>query len=167
LACTSLILLIFLFLPKIAGRDDIYTSLFMRLQKLSDGLRQDSLLLSTHFGYGTNTACLLKSHLSKESAKIFITDSTFISMIVSFGLIPLIFFVLFVARTVGNHIIHIHFLIIFVSFMFTTIIFELFPANLLFSVNLAQFLKTKHNQVLRTRSICANMSGRERANNQK
>lgn len=167
LVCISIMLLILLFLPKLTGRHDIYVSLSMRLQKLSNALRHDCQLLSNHFGYGTNTACLLMLHLGKGASKIFIADSTPISMIVSFGFLPLMFLVLFVARTVGKHMIHIHFIAIFGSFMLTTIIFELFPANLLFSVNMAYFLKNKYNQILCPTSICVNTSGRERANNQK
>lgn len=144
LVCISLLLLTLLFLPKVTDRNDVYMSLYARIEKLSNILRQDSLLISTHFGYGTNTACLLTLHLGKEEPKIFIMDSTPISMIVSFGLIPFLFLVLFVAKTLGNRIIHVHFLAVFGAFMLTTIIFELFPANLLFSINLAYFLKTKH-----------------------
>ncbi|MHC4640656.1 MAG: hypothetical protein ACYS32_03355 [Planctomycetota bacterium] len=153
LVCVSLLLLTLLFLPEVTNRNDIYMSLSTRIEKLSNVLRQDSLLLSTHFGYGTNTACLLTLHLGKAEPEIFITDSTPISMIVSFGLIPFMFLVLFVAKTLGNNIIHVHFLSIFVTFMLTTIIFELFPASLLFSINLAYFLKTKHKEDLCVDSV--------------
>ncbi len=158
LVSISLLLLILLFLPKIAGRSDIYVSLSMRLQKLCDALRQNNVLLSRRFGYGTNTACLLVSHFGKRASAMFITDSTVVSMIVSFGVIPLLFLVLFIARTVGSHMIHIHFLSIFAVFMLTVIIFELFPANVLLSVNLAYFLKGKHSQVLHPSYTCRNIS---------
>ncbi|MHC4153367.1 MAG: hypothetical protein ACYST6_00355 [Planctomycetota bacterium] len=163
LVCISLLLLILVFLPNLTGRDDVYVSLSMRLAKLSDVWTQNRQLLSTHFGYGTNAAVLLKNTYDIGPPPL-ITDSTFTAIIVSYGCLPLVFFILFIAEAVGFRVrmIQANFIVIFVTFMLTTQIFELFPANLLFSVNLAYFLKTKHNQVLRAGSVCVGINTAKR-----
>jgi len=139
----GLLILTLVFLPKLTSRDDIYTSLNTRFRILRDVLGPGALL-SSRFGYGTNTAVLLKRTYN-IGPQVLITDCTFTAFIVSYGFVPLVFFVLFIAESVRLNLrmTHVHFIAIFVTFMATTIIFESFPANIIFSLNLAYFYKTR------------------------
>ena len=143
-----LILLFFSVLPKMPFRKNVYASPVKRLGLFKDSLQQKDLLLSTNFGSGTRTANLLKRTYDRGPSKVY-TDSTITVMLTSFGLIPLIFLLLFIVKPLQCNILHLHFICIFGLFALTTIIFEAFPANLLFMINLSYFYNQQQTSILK------------------
>ena len=128
-------------LPEMVSRKNIYKSPHVRLRLFKDAMRQDDLLLSTNFGTGTNTANMLKRTYDRGPDKVH-ADSTITAMLTSFGAIPFVALLLFMAKNLRYRMCHCHFLCVFGIFAIMTVIFESFPANLLFIVNLSYF----HNQ---------------------
>jgi hypothetical protein len=98
----------------------------------------ESSLISTDFGYGTNSAVLL--------GKGEIMDSTFASLVVNLGyfgffmILALIFIAILYAGITKDKMLFV-FLIVFTLFSFTTIISEVYPVNLIFGVLMVYFLQ--------------------------
>ena len=99
----------------------------------------ESNLFSSDFGLGTNSAVLL--------GKGEIMDSTFASLVVNLGyiglflILGLIFLFLLYSVVAGYKSLFV-FISIYTLFAFTTIIFEVYPVNLLMAVLLVYFMKT-------------------------
>lgn len=104
----------------------------------------ESNLFSSDFGLGTNSAVLL--------GKGEIMDSTFASLVVNLGYLGFfltlggIFLFLLYSVINGNKPLFV-FISIYALFAFTTIIFEVYPANLLMAVLLVFFMKKEKNQI--------------------
>jgi len=138
-------------LPIISSRPNIYTSLFTRLSFYGKYITIENLFFSNQFGIGTNTGVLLGFLKNSDISGSLIVDSTFLSIILNIGVIGFIFFLYFIYYAFNNKLYNklynkIYFIIISVFFMITSILFELFPMNLLFSVTLVDFLH-KRNEV--------------------
>lgn len=106
----------------------------------------ESNLVSTEFGAGTNTAVLL--------GKGEIMDSTFASLIVNlgyFGFFSVLALVVisFCYAVISKNRALFVFISIFSLFGFTTIIFEVYPANLIMAVLLVYFIKTSSGENLK------------------
>lgn len=133
---------VFMVLPTIINRKDIYISILTRLEIIKD-IRFD--IISLNSGLGTNIAVLLR----KEGAQIL--DSQYAYLLSNFGLISLIMYFNFIIylRLFGNKK-YLEFVILYLFFGMTTIYFELFPINLIFSINIAyfnKFLKRKREKI--------------------
>lgn len=131
---------LYFFATFLSARDENYVqeSGGTRLSIFFDSF-MESNLVSTEFGMGTNTAVLL--------GKGEIMDSTFASLIVNLGYfgfflgIGLILISFCYAVISKNRELFV-FISIFTLFGFTTIIFEVYPANLIMAVLLVYFIKT-------------------------
>jgi hypothetical protein len=138
----------FLFLEFLNARDENYVeqSGGTRLEIFEDSFL-NSHLFSTDFGLGTNSAVLL--------GKGEIMDSTFASLVVNLGYWG--FFSVLILLTLGYTYALINsnrsffvFLLIFTLFGMTTIIYEVYPANLLMALLLVFFIHSgsKEKEVL-------------------
>ena len=100
-----------------------------------------------NFGYGTNTALLIKNRYGLAS-KINILDSWFSAVVVNLGLIngfviAILLILFFIALTILKDKEKLIFLIMYSLFSVTTIFTESYPANLIFAVLLAYYIKPK------------------------
>jgi hypothetical protein len=133
------------FLPLISGRSDIYVSILTRVGIFSKEFNSINLIVSDKFGSATNTGKLLSYNFPVKGLAnlFFIADSTWTSILANVGLLGLILFglMLLIAnnKTHGYYV----FMIVFGLFSLTIIIFEIFPMNLLFAVNMAYFSSTR------------------------
>lgn len=137
-----IIVLLLLVITSISGRTEDYIerSGGARLQIFVDELTNANLLTDS-FGIGTNTGVLFaSSNMGSSGGKI--VDSTYASMIANTGLLGFAFFIgvallwLYNAMRINRQYTY-SFTIIFGLFGATTIIFEAYPINLLFSICLA------------------------------
>lgn len=140
------IFLLVIFLPTITGRQKVYTGGLIRLEVFTETVDMSKLFISTNFGSGTNTALRMLGEFEEElsdSGRFTIVDSMISSIISNTGVLSFIIFFLFVIKVFRWRTANLHFLIIYMVFMLTSIFFESFPANLLFVVNLAYFYKNE------------------------
>lgn len=133
-------IVILFILPDISGRENIYISFLTRLSIFFEQVSLDNLLFSPNFGYGTNTAVLLANSLHLQSDSAMIADSTINALLINTGLFSTVIFMLFFLRRIKFTLMHIQFLAIYFPFLLTSIIFEVFPANILLAVNIGYFL---------------------------
>lgn len=129
-------LLGFIILPVVTSRSDIYMSIVIRAGLLFNSLSLKDLVISPGFGLASNSAVQLRV------AHAFIADSLYTSLISNIGFIALIFFLvyLFRSRKVGiTNKKFLEFILINLLFGISTIVFEAYPMNLLFALNLAYF----------------------------
>jgi hypothetical protein len=153
LAVIMTALTIFL-LPVLTGREDIYLSGYMRASIFAELIGSDNFFLSDQFGSATNSAVLMKSASTQrnDNNRAMIVDSTITSIVFNVGTISLLAFIAFFLRFLRKEMVYIHFAMIYGIFMFTTIIFELFPSNLLFAVNLSYFYYLNQQKRLKTKA---------------
>jgi len=114
---------------------------------LENHIRINNIFLSDNFGGATNTTALINL-AAPEKKDVIIADSTVASILYNAGGLSLILFAVLILSFLKLESIYLHFWSIYLLFMITTIIFETFPANLIFTVNLAYFYwlnKTKNN----------------------
>jgi len=132
------IVFFFLFLEFLSARDENYVeqSGGTRLEIFEESFLE-SHLFSTDFGLGTNSAVLL--------GKGEIMDSTYASLVVNLGYWG--FFSVLILITLGYAYALIKsnrsffvFLVLFTLFGMTTIIYEVYPANLLMALLLVFFI---------------------------
>ena len=107
----------------------------------------DGAYLSNNFGFGTSTGYLIanKYGLDFEMA---VTDSWFATSIVNLGIINSFIVVLLMISTFIILIISkdkekLNFFIIYTLFGATTVFTESYPANIIFAVLLAYYLRSK------------------------
>lgn len=139
-------------MDELSGRkeNDSKRSLLIRKEILMDNL-ESSEIISTRFGDATNSAVNFKKQLSSglnSSVKnSVIVDSMFISILINYGILVSIIFLLFsvilfirVFRQKNNLELSLFLIILFLS-MLTTIVTEVFPFNILFAIVGAFFIK--------------------------
>lgn len=126
------------------GPDYIERSLGKRLEIVIN-LLLDANWIPQSFGFGSNTGVILAEKLGIETtAKV--VDSSYASIIANLGLFGLVIFVVVLMLWVViifklNKLELYVFTMIFMLFGATTIVTEVFPANLLFAVTLGYYIK--------------------------
>ena len=143
-----------IFLPQLTSRMDIYVSLTERVAKFGSVLNEN-ILFSEHFGDGTTSACLLAIQDNAEVGTLFFADSAFTSTVSSYGLLSLIFLLLAILYGVKMSKNLLVFSSVFVTFMFTTTLLELFPANMLLSLNLVYYMRNEPMPHLAGNRLCS------------
>ncbi|MGL1890217.1 MAG: hypothetical protein OCD02_01255 [Spirochaetaceae bacterium] len=134
-----------IYLPIISGRKSIYDSLFIRVDMFFEGLSNSVKIISDNFGIGTNTGVLLSNSLGLVTES-FIADSLIISVLINVGFIGFIFLFYFILKPVKIKKNNILYVMVFFPFMITTIMFEVFPSNILFVVIAIYLLKEKYTK---------------------
>ena len=137
-----------LMLPTITSRRDIYSSFYTRLAIMVDSVQAESLVISRNFGMASNVASTAK-RMAQEDGGHFVADSTLTSMAYNTGLFSVVLFFSFVLGLFLKRQVCFHFWAVYLPFMMTNILFESFPANLLFVVNMAYFyhLRTQSRKI--------------------
>jgi hypothetical protein len=144
----------FLFLPF------IFISIFYFLESFtnrggndyiatSGGTRADIMVdkffgvdfVSSSFGFGTNTFVMLGDGV--------VLDSTYASLLVNLGYFGFFIFIIMILMTLFHSIFtrnksQFVFVIIFSCFAFTTIVYEVYPVNLIMAVIITFFIKFPH-----------------------
>jgi len=130
-------------MPILTDREDIYVSLLDRSDILSEVVSLKNIFVSPDFGDATNTAMLLRTVMENGEKTSFIVDSTATSLIYNTGMLSFVFFAGFLYYSLRNaaNKANISFFLVISPFVVTSILFELFPANLLLMVNIAFFYK--------------------------
>lgn len=138
-------------LDTITGRSDIYDSIAIRMNIFSSFLEEliispIKIFTSDEFGIATNTLVSMINTLNIDFDGAIIADSTFNSILKNTGFLStIIFFLILFILALKNKKSRM-FVIIYLTFSITTIIFEAFPMNLIFSLNIAYFfMKTQEN----------------------
>lgn len=141
------------YLPIILNRDSIFRSLQVRFEIVYKNFDLKNFLFSTDLGYATNTGIMLNSKFGIDNANFYIADSTIAALLTNIGLLGtvLIYYIIFYIKINSEK--YYYFVIVFVSFSFTTIIPEAYPMNLLFATNIAYFFKYKNNLDSSSRNI--------------
>lgn len=130
-------------LSVLTQRDDIYSSPETRLQ-IFISVIQD-VMIPIHFGEGTNAAVLLKS----AGANGVIVDSTITSLLYNLGAFGFIcFFLMAVNKVRIDHECVMVFCVLAI-FMLSTIVYEIFPMNILSIVYIAYLARPQNNPYLR------------------
>lgn len=130
-------------LNQLSGREDIYHSVAVRLNIFSSFLNEliqapIKIFISNEFGVGTNTEVLISNTLGLKLNNI-IVDSTITSILANTGFISTILFIIILLRLFFINFASRFFITIYILFSLTTIIFETFPMNLIFALNIAYF----------------------------
>jgi len=144
------LLIIFLLiglLPKITNRADIYESFFLRAGSVTQEIKPEYFLLSKDFGKATATALLFSYNVSKDETPYFVADSMISSVVVNLGIFFLIIFIALVISVSDSSLKSAHFIMVFMIFALANNLFEVFPSNILFSVNMAYFIYKQNQQV--------------------
>lgn len=136
---------VFFFASFLSARDENYVQVSggTRLSIFTESF-MESNLVSVDFGSGTNTAVLL--------GKGEIMDSTFASLIVNLGYIGFFIVLGIVLIFLGYAVFSSNrslfvFISVFTLFAFTTIVFEVYPANLLMALLLVYFMNPQIQRV--------------------
>lgn len=146
-----IILLTILFLPVISGRTNILNSPIARITIFFDFLFNFNYwVFSSSFGVYTNTASSIGNQLFKNSGfGGVIVDSTFNAIFGNLGLFALILFMMFYINAVYSKIkINFFFFIINILCMIPSIIFELYPINIILIVIIIYLEKNKKKSLL-------------------
>lgn len=133
------IIFIYFFIIFLSARDDKYveTSGGTRLTIFVENFMKSDVI-SSNFGFGTNTAVML--------GKGEIMDSTFASLIVNLGyfgffaVLSILFILISYSIISGNKSLFVFF-VVFALFSFTTIISEVYPVNLIMAVLIVNFMR--------------------------
>lgn len=122
-------------LPFLTGRGDILTSMFTRIEIVIEEIRLSRIIFSDSFGLGTNTVHTLSPELLDSGISL-ISDSMITATIVNGGLFMLLFLTheFFLKYLVKDSKPYYLYVATFFPFFLTTVIFELFPANILMFV---------------------------------
>lgn len=125
-------------LPIITGRGDILSSLVGRVDIFSQNANLLNLLFSKSFGLGTNTLASLRPDLLDSNLAI-ISDSMLSSSIINIGFLFICISLIYFFITPIRYRIKIAALYVctYLPFYFSTVIFELFPINILMFIALA------------------------------
>lgn len=108
-----------------------------RIEILFENIRWDTIFFSGNYGVGTNTAVSInRSNTLSNSNLGRIIDSTITSIIVNAGFLALFMFFIFMYSSLKLKKIHFQFVAIFSLYMLTNILFESYPYNLLFGINI-------------------------------
>jgi hypothetical protein len=139
--CTLLIL------PTLTSRQDIIMSLQGRVDIVLDQFNYSNIAFSRSFGAGTNTLfglIYLRPELS-DKVPMLIMDSMVSSSLLNAGLIFLILAVyeIFVRSMRARRGSNLLFLCTFLPFYTTTVLFELFPVNILMFLALSSILSAE------------------------
>ena len=128
------------FLPVISGREDILLSPTGRIDIFINSLNWTNIFFSNQFGTGTNTFVSLRPDLLMVDFAI-ISDSMISSSIINCGLIFLIilFTNFFIIPVIKHKKSFYLFFATFLPFFLTTVLFELYPVNLLFFIALFSY----------------------------
>ena len=154
--CLAIFIVGAMSLPMISDREDIYTSLIDRIVVFKDLLGLDKLLISSHFGEATNTARQLNDQIDDMQLGI-IADSTLTSMFHNLGMLSVVIFIVFIIKIVAINKQSISFFILLLPFIMSIVFYELFPANLLLSINLVYFMvDTKQKPLYTLKLGCSN-----------
>ena len=136
------------YLPAITSREDIMTSLGDRMQIFRDA-NLSNIALSGTFGVGTN---VLVSLIDLQPALLdrvpmAITDSMVNASIMNLGIVflVLISYEIFVRPVRGRRPPDLLFLFTFLPFYLTTVLFEVFPVNILMFLALSTILPGRHD----------------------
>lgn len=133
-------LLIFLMLlPSLLNRGKkVYTvSGQKRIEILLENIHWNTMVYSDNYGVGTNTAVSLRRSRTVTNLNIgSIVDSTITSIITNSGFLALLVFLAFLGSCLKLQKIHFQFFTIFFLYMLTNILFESYPYNLLFGINI-------------------------------
>ncbi len=125
-------IIIYIFLPSVSGRDDIWTSMYGRIDIFFENISYLNILFSDRFGSATNTFVSLRPDLLDAGGSV-IADSMISASVINVGLLfTILFFYEFFFRPVfrfGNYF-YLYFAV-FAPFYFSVVIFELFPINIL------------------------------------
>ena len=133
--------LLILYLPDIVGREDLYTvSLSARSDILVSVFSLDKIFFSNSFGLGTNTSKLLFENLG-------VMDSIYASMVMNIGMVPFLILITFLWIYSMKDFYTLVFFLIYGFFSISTVFLEVFPANLIFAVNLVLILKRKTESI--------------------
>ena len=124
-------------LPFITGREDIMDSPLGRVDILLENISWNKLLFSFNFGTATNTFINLRPDLLDSQIAI-IADSMINSTIINCGLLFLLIlvYVLFIKPIFKYKNLGLLFLFINLPFFLSTVIFELYPVNILIFIEL-------------------------------
>ena len=141
------------YLPIIISRESIFRSLFIRFKIVYENFDLKNFLFSTDFGHATNTGVMLNSKFGFDNTNFYIADSTIAALLTNIGLLGtmLVYFTIYYVKINSEK--YYYFVIVFVSFSFTTIIPEAYPMSLLFATNIAYFFKYKNNLEKSSRNI--------------
>jgi hypothetical protein len=137
-----------LMLPQIVSRDDIYDSMWSRLEILELHVAESNLIASENFGTATNVGVNLINTFNlpglSQGEDAIIADSTLISFMINFGLMAPFLFILLLLSVYSFTVEFALFLAVMSVFSMTAIITEMFPVNLLLAVNLIylQYLRS-------------------------
>lgn len=139
-----LFFIVLLTLEDITGRKDFIELSFGVRVGIFLELLQNSELFSSNFGYATNTGILMSS-LSGVKNNAFVADSTYSSILGNLGLFTFILVISFIFTSLFLAWLQkdkekLTFIFIYSLFSATTIIFEVYPANLLFAILMAYYL---------------------------
>jgi hypothetical protein len=136
-----LMVLVSFLLPVITNRPTLLDSLFNRLD-IYNNLNLINFFIGDRFGLATNTAVLLKS------PDALIVDGLVLSMLINVGFLFFLTFVTWIISKAEKSPEFIQFLLIASLFSLTTILFEVYPANLLIPMIIAFFISVKNNKIL-------------------
>lgn len=137
-------------LDTLSGRSGLLEESFGTRLLIFRDVFYDASLLPTSFGYGTSTGYLIANKFGLDF-DMAVTDSWFATIFVNFGLINsfivvallVTFYIILIAKKRKEELL---FLTIFTLFSATTVFTESFPANLLFAVLLAYYIKPKRDK---------------------
>lgn len=127
-------------LPVITARSRIYDSLMNRVEIFVNSATEH-ILVSDSYGAATNTSVSLGRAIADSQSGGFVADSTLTSVAYNTGLFSLLIFMAFLFSYFRLNKPNAQFWAIYLPFIATVIIFELFPINLIFAVNMAYFHK--------------------------
>lgn len=136
-------------LDTLSGRSGLLEESFGARLLMFRDVFYDASLLPTSFGYGTSTGYLIANKFGLDF-DMAVTDSWFATIFVNFGLINsfivvallITFYIILIVKKRKEELL---FLTIFTLFSATTVFTESFPANLLFAVLLAYYIKPKRD----------------------
>lgn len=140
-----MIIILFLTIPTIVGRENLYISPLTRMSMFFENVTWRDAIISGRFGFGTNTYLAFVTSFDKYQNKGISVDSTFNSILINVGFVSLFVFLTFYLRNFKFESKYLHFLFIIGIFMITSVLFETFPINLLFAINFVHFQKNKYS----------------------
>lgn len=138
-------LFVFIMLPIILNRADLMSSLLIRME-LYNHISYMNIFIGDRFGLATNTALLIPGNFTD---KAFSTDGLVLSFIINIGLISFLIFVYIVIKNGEKTLKFIHFFMITSIFSFNSILFEVYPVNLLIAINLAYFISRNSDDLVK------------------
>jgi hypothetical protein len=132
-------------LPALTNREDIFSSLATRMQILFDEIDFSHLAFSSKFGAGTNAlySILAVRPSLVDRVPLVIADSTVTASVMNIGIFFLVatFYEMFIRAFQATRRTDVTYICAFLPFYFTTVIFELFPVNVLLFVALSLILR--------------------------